>query len=436
MTLEEFSQWVAKKGGVRQLGLGGLKPSSSECPNCGHSFIQLPGELGDIEGYKNLPRGATMTKEMALAHAAEMRLRCPVCAESWCASCDATPYHFGMDCAAWAQRADCSNMCRFCGAEVPFGEMSCGSREGSDPSATPPVLSCADKECRACTESRPCGHPCGGVLGEKECLPCLMEGCHGPELPDADDFCNICWVEALGTAPAVKMECGHVFHHHCVKAVAETCYEPGKPLTFTQIHCPLCRKMFRTPSLMEELRPHKIRYKKVSRLAHKRFCEEQRPGHDGPFEAAVEQAMREMRFFQCYECEEPYYGGEAECGEAAPAEVAGGEEELICGACLAKKDKRVSVCEIHGTDFIGWKCKFCCEFQAVFFCGGHTHFCDRCHAWAWAAANHTEQLECKGGDRCVFRGNHPSDCLENKVSAKMPNGQGEYPLGCVICRRS
>ena len=32
---------------------------------------------------------------------------------------------------------------------------------------------CVDKARGACTKTHPCGHHCGGVRGERDCLPCL-----------------------------------------------------------------------------------------------------------------------------------------------------------------------------------------------------------------------------------------------------------------------
>ncbi len=67
----------------------------------------------------------------------------------------------------------------------------------------------------------PCGHPCGGFKGENYCLPCLKEDCanNNPELHgvNGDEYCNICFVEGLSAAPAIRsLKCGHIFHLHCM----------------------------------------------------------------------------------------------------------------------------------------------------------------------------------------------------------------------------
>ncbi len=36
------------------------------------------------------------------------------------------------------------------------------------------------------------------------------------------------------------------------------------------------------------------------------------------------------------------------------------------------------MCPKHGTDFLEYKCRYCCSV-AVFFCFGTTHFCNACH---------------------------------------------------------
>lgn len=58
----------------------------------------------------------------------------------------------------------------------------------------------------ACTKLLNCGHMCGGVQGEFECLPCL-HGCSADATlrQDADDMCMICFTEALSCAPAIQV---------------------------------------------------------------------------------------------------------------------------------------------------------------------------------------------------------------------------------------
>ena len=87
---------------------------------------------------------------------------------------------------------------------------------------------CASKASLACARAhRECGHMCGGVLGEDTCPPCLREGCveryneylegqGGRALTqNAEDFCNICFTEDLGSAPSILLGCGHAFHYVC-----------------------------------------------------------------------------------------------------------------------------------------------------------------------------------------------------------------------------
>lgn len=116
---------------------------------------------------------------------------------------------------------------------------------------------CADKECQefsanACAKTKVCGHPCGGVINEKKCLPCLEVVCHKREnelaeiakeprlTQDADDMCMICFVEALSCAPAIQLQCGHVFHYHCCRTVLEKRWT-GPRISFGFSLCPICK---------------------------------------------------------------------------------------------------------------------------------------------------------------------------------------------------
>lgn len=59
----------------------------------------------------------------------------------------------------------------------------------------------------ACTKVHRCGHLCGGVRDEENCLPCL-HGCSSTDASlkqDADDMCMICFTEALSGAPSIQV---------------------------------------------------------------------------------------------------------------------------------------------------------------------------------------------------------------------------------------
>ena len=61
----------------------------------------------------------------------------------------------------------------------------------------------------ACTKLLSCGHWCGGVRGETECLPCLQHCARDVQLKqDADDMCMICFTEALSAAPSIQVNKG------------------------------------------------------------------------------------------------------------------------------------------------------------------------------------------------------------------------------------
>lgn len=109
---------------------------------------------------------------------------------------------------------------------------------------------CTNKECselakRACPKMLPCRHPCGGVNGESECLPCLREPCcqENDQLngQNGDDYCNICFIEALNAGPCVRSTCGHIFHEKCLAKRYEIKWLTPRIL-FNFCLCPLCKK--------------------------------------------------------------------------------------------------------------------------------------------------------------------------------------------------
>ncbi|XP_062141939.1 E3 ubiquitin-protein ligase highwire-like [Drosophila sulfurigaster albostrigata] len=320
--------------------------------------------------------------------------------------------------------------CRFCGLTGNSGLLEIGNV-------------CADAQCQeyaanSCLKTKPCGHACGGVAGERKCLPCLQHVCHAREnelaeelrdpklTQDADDMCMICFVEALSCAPSIHLECGHVFHFHCCKAVLEKRWS-GPRITFGFSLCPICKADIQHPLLADILEPinglkQDVKRKAIMRIKYEGVVK------DTDSKDVTQLAMDRYAYYVCFKCQKAYYGGEARCD----AEI--GEkfdpEELVCGGC--SDVARAQMCPKHGTDFLEYKCRYCCSV-AVFFCFGTTHFCDTCHDDFQRLTNIPKNKlpQCPAGpkakqllgDECPLHVMHP------------PTGE-EFALGCGVCRNA
>ncbi|KAF6200677.1 hypothetical protein GE061_005120 [Apolygus lucorum] len=317
-------------------------------------------------------------------------------------------------------RAQSSSLgvCRFCGASGSSGLLSIGNV-------------CVSPECQeharnACSKVHSCGHLCGGIVNETECLPCL-HGCTGASSlkQDADDMCMICFTEALSSAPALQLKCGHVFHLHCCRNVIIKRWA-GPRITFSFSQCPICKSPVEHTILSKLLEPVKELMEDVRRKALMRLEYE---GLDKGRPDPAAYAMDRYAYYVCYKCKKAYYGGEARCdldlgnADFDPA-------ELVCGAC--SDVSRAQMCPKHAADFLEYKCRYCCSV-AVFFCFGSTHFCNACHddfqrvtnipkseLPACPAGPKAKQLE---GDECPLHVKHP------------PTGE-EFALGCGVCRNA
>ncbi|CAH0716569.1 unnamed protein product, partial [Brenthis ino] len=311
--------------------------------------------------------------------------------------------------------------CRFCGARGNSGLLAIGNV-------------CADQQCQehgreACNRVLGCGHSCGGVRGERTCLPCLF-GCAGGESlrQDADDMCMICFTDPLQAAPAIQLSCGHVFHLHCCKKVLANKWV-GPRITFSFSQCPICKEDMSHWTLEELLTPIRRLREEVSRKALMRLEYEgvAAGGSQGRAqEDPAAYAMERYAYYVCHKCGKAYFGGLARC----EAESSGWWEptELVCGACSDVAGART--CPKHGADFLEYKCRYCCSV-AVFFCFGTSHFCNACHDDFQRVTNIPRHLlpQCPAGpkgeqlpgssDECPLHVQHP------------PTGE-EFALGCVI----
>jgi hypothetical protein len=145
-------------------------------------------------------------------------------------------------------------------------------------------------------------------------------------------------------------------------------------------------------------------------------------------------AMKKLSYYMCFKCNSPYFGGMKEC-RGGPGDAGDQndyntwkKEELVCGKCAAVAvGAGIKSCPSHGTDFIEFKCKFCCSI-AQWFCWGNTHFCEACHkkqcSGDYVSRKPRNQLpKCPGIAKCPLKVKHPA------------NGE-EFALGCSICRNS
>uniref|UniRef100_A0A4W5M9H3 RCR-type E3 ubiquitin transferase n=1 Tax=Hucho hucho TaxID=62062 RepID=A0A4W5M9H3_9TELE len=323
-----------------------------------------------------------------------------------------------------------SDACRFC-----------GTRNGTELSAVGSV--CSDPDCQeyaklACSKTQACGHLCGGVKNEKRCLSCL-HGCNKSTSclkQDADDMCMICFTEALSAAPAVQLDCSHVFHLQCTRRVLENRWL-GPRITFGFMFCPICKNKINHSVIKDLLDPIKELFEDVRRKALMRMEYEglhkseaiTTPGacfHNDPAGFAINR----YAYYVCYKCQKAYFGGEARCD----AEAGQGDDydpsELICGAC--SDVSRAQMCSKHGTDFLEYKCRYCCSV-AVFFCFGTTHFCNACHDdfQRMTSVPKEELPHCPAGPK--GKQLEGTECPLHMVHP--PTGE-EFALGCGVCRNA
>jgi hypothetical protein len=192
-------------------------------------------------------------------------------------------------------------------------------------------------------------------------------------------------------------------------------------LSFNFLDCPMCNVRIdpaKTPYLADIVVPHLQLEAKVQRKAVQRWVETVPRSESVSEDEILGMAMKRFSYYPCFRCGNVFFGGEAECGEPHEQREEFNAEDLVCGACSSEG---TTVCPTHGTEFVEFKCRFCCAPRvATFFCGGTTHFCSECHKKGWGAT-----AQPCNPRTCIFGGCHPAGAV---------NGKDEYSLGCGLCR--
>jgi len=450
----------------------------------------------------------------ALIHRHTKRFRCARCASDFCGDCLATPYHVGFHLCAAAAAAAAAPRCRYCDAphldpgthyfrsadiyqrgvagDASVRELRrligdvdtawCVTKD--DLRAVHALASsvCALPACRAkveaaCSKTLACGHPCGGVRGEPECLPCLRcpkaeaaadgeipsslhassrevrnkkNASHRAPFPSGTEPCCVCYADELKAEPCIRLGCGHVLHSRCALERIKNGW-PTQNITFEHLRCPLCGEDGREPtargsmqaavmshpSLARALAPALALRETVMRRARRRLAlDANGPPRQiqagGDYEGRPgEFALSRFNYYLCETCETPYFGGDRAChrggverGDAPGQAPAAGPEahRLVCGSCSVTSRGKACT-KGHGAEEMEYKCRYCCGV-AVWFCFGTTHFCDACHTrWVTSAPDWETDPPMKACTRktCPLRVEHPE------------HGQ-EFCLGCAVCR--
>lgn len=283
-----------------------------------------------------------------------------------------------------------------------------------------------------CRRQLQCGHVCAGYTGEPLCPSCLTPGCRCGKkgYQTGHDHCVICF-DHLAVSPFIELQCGHIFHLHCVRTILQTRWH-GHRITFSFTLCPICKAPIEHPALKDLIGPIQQLYDDVKRKSLTRLryegldkCPEITSPTSPYYNRSIEFALHRYCYYPCFKCQTPYFGGTSRCeGEADDKTIK--PEEMICPTCSSPQTKSQN-CSLHGTDYIEFKCRYCCSI-AVFFCFGTTHFCNSCHTnYATMAAMGDRLPHCPAGPSgkqltgaCPLGIQHPS------------NGT-EYCLGCGLC---
>ena len=244
---------------------------------------------------------------------------------------------------------------------------------------------CIEKMNKSCTKTHACGHKCKGFRGETRCLPCLNKECittHNEQFPDfhmyddysEDDYCGICMVSGLGDEPSIILGCKHIFHVECIRKRIFGKW-PSPRITWEFLNCSACKTQITIQADHRELSREltilltmkkKVYEMSLERAKYEAIDKSERLSNpaDIYYNNLQDWALFKLAYYQCFKCKIPYFGGMKDCIAAQAASQEFKPEELVCAKCSSKElGLGAANCEVHGTDFIEFKCKFCCSIS-------------------------------------------------------------------------
>jgi len=357
---------------------------------------------------------------------ANNRIKCSDCKkESW-VGWNACPFHNFMTCEQYLKSQD-TVKCRYWDSDI---------EESAEHQLHKTHNCCNKEECiqlniLACHKTLECGHLCNGCAKSETHMTCLYpEWVEKNEEPsngiNHEEGCAIC-MEEIKTRPSILCKCKHIFDIECILSRLQAKWSTAN-IDFTHLNC-WCNTPIETDhpeieKIIQEDRELEEKVKIVAVEAAQKDGLDKDDFSGAPFNNDFEKyAVHKVAVFQCYDCGKPYSAGLKDCG--APNFK---KEDCFWGDCSNEKlgeTQGVTKCQIHGTDLIVYKCKYCCN-EASFFCWGTTHFCGDCHEIQeedpeFELSKPEELSQCGGAQKCPLKIQHP------------PNGTVEFSIrwgGC------
>eukprot|EP00026_Physarum_polycephalum_P005447 Phypoly_transcript_05481.p1 GENE.Phypoly_transcript_05481~~Phypoly_transcript_05481.p1 ORF type:complete len:561 (+),score=109.04 Phypoly_transcript_05481:70-1752(+) len=219
-----------------------------------------------------------------------------------------------------------------------------------------------------------------------------------------EDDCVFC-TERLVSQGCVSLTCGHLFHRDCLETSLELIFDTPltEPVDLSSSFCPFCKSEIAVAargytSIETAIEKAKDIRTHIEKLTHGYLMAEN--GGNGMPSNVLEHGIKHFNFYKCEKCESIYCGGKRECGEAPLLPGT----KMLCKGCRG--------CNRHDEDFLSFKCRFCCK-EAVWFCYGHTHFCEECHEnEEYTTGENLEYIvseipQCPGREKCPLGLIHP-----------------------------
>lgn len=381
---------------------------------CSAPFILEPSE----PNYEEKTEDGSFISMKAADCKASRRFKCPSCRNESCINCNASPYHNFLTCEEYLKSQQTvkwrywnSDILDMTDAKKDMTGHICWNRE----------------ECRkynkwACQEILECGHLCNGSKMSKEHMVCLHPECvhKNPDATlgvDKEQGCLI-WMIEYKSRPCVILKCKHIYDVDCLYSRLQSKWS-GANVNFEHLNW-FCNAPIETDHeeiqrMIEEDRKFQEKAEEVAIAAAIKDQLDKTDYSMEPFNGNFRAfAIHKIAVYQCYECNKPYAAGLKDWG----------------GPNIKKEDclwdewariklgpiKGVSNCDIHGTEFLVFKCKYCWS-EALFFWWNETHFCGPCHEKQEEDPNFEktppEELDqCGGYKNCPLGVDHPRNGTE------------------------